>query len=109
MSKTLRLRFVVAVIALAFLSSVSPLSAQSCSPWQWASPRPQGNALQGAAFGAGRFVAVGRAGAILSSVDGLTWTAEASNTADELRDVAWSGSTFVAVGAGGSVHVSSDG
>jgi hypothetical protein len=59
--------------------------------------QPQGNALQGAAYGGGRFVAVGRAGSILSSADGLTWTAQASNTADDLRDVAWSGSAFVAV------------
>jgi hypothetical protein len=74
-------------LAFVLLSS-SRLLAQTCGPWRWANPEPQGNTLQGVAHGGGRYVAVGRAGSILSSADGLSWEAIASNTFDDLRDVA---------------------
>jgi hypothetical protein len=42
--------------------------------WRWRNPLPQGNALDGIAFGAGRFVAVSRAGSIATLPDGVLWT-----------------------------------
>ena len=43
-------------------------SAQVCSEWLWSNPTPQGNRLNGAAWGGGVFVAVGSAGTVLTSL-----------------------------------------
>jgi hypothetical protein len=48
------------------------------------------NTVQGAsavAWGNGRFVGVGREGAISTSVDGLNWTEQTSGTANHLYSV----------------------
>lgn len=61
--------------------------------------------LWGIAWGDRRFVAVGSTGtgaslrwAILTSPDGIRWTAAESDTSGSLSDVAWNGTRFVAVG-----------
>ncbi len=65
-------------------------------------------ALYGVAFAAGKFVAVGAAGTLLTSADGSTWTAVASQTTQDLRALAFGASTIVAVGAAGTVITSPD-
>ena len=64
----------------------------------------------GAAYGGGRFVAVGRSGAIGWSSDATTWT-EASTvpTTNNLAGVAYGNGAFVAGGAGGQLLRSTDG
>ncbi len=56
--------------------------------------------LHGAAWGGGRFVAVGDGGTIVTSTDGEQWSLRASGTNANLNDVAWNGRRFVVVGAG---------
>jgi hypothetical protein len=56
------------------------LSAQTCGPWQWVNPLPQGNTLLAVAYGAGHYVAVGRAGSIVASEDGVSWSARESSS-----------------------------
>lgn len=69
-----------------------------------------GNNLNGVVWSGTQFVAVGEAGTVLTSPDGVTWTSRSSGTADGLRSVAWSGSKFVAVGGNpGTALTSSDG
>jgi hypothetical protein len=66
--------------------------------------------LEAVAHGAGRFVAVGTAGTILSSGDGgVTWTTRSSGVGATLYDVTWTGSRFVAVGSSGLILTSPDG
>ena len=84
-------------------------AGQVCSEWLWSNPLPQGNRLNGVTYGNGQFVAVGAAGAILTSKDGSSWTPRFPNTRADLFDVAWNGSLFVAVGAGGAAYTSPDG
>jgi hypothetical protein len=55
------------------------------------------------------YVAVGDAGALLSSPDGETWTVRTSGTDLGLYDVAHGNNTFVAVGQAGEILSSSDG
>ena len=62
----------------------------------------------GAAFAAGKFIAVGAGGTLLTSADGTTWTAVASQTTRDLRALAFGASTIVAVGAAGTVITSPD-
>ncbi len=65
--------------------------------------------LASIAFGAGRFVAVGDQGTILSSVDGVTWSVHSLEFDQMFTVVKYCGSRFVAVGSGGSVAISTDG
>ncbi|MCX6953098.1 MAG: immunoglobulin domain-containing protein, partial [Verrucomicrobia bacterium] len=56
-----------------------------------------------------QFLAVGENGTILSSADGLAWTARSSGTTKRLRAATASASQFVVVGETGTVLVSADG
>ncbi|HMA17445.1 MAG TPA: hypothetical protein VKS03_03310, partial [Thermoanaerobaculia bacterium] len=106
----LRVRaFALLFLLLFLLLSVPAASAQTCGEWQWSNPAPLGNQLSAAAFGNGVYVAVGRAGTILTSTDGVSWTAQAANPKVDLSDVLWTGSQFVAVGQAGAVLSSADG
>src|SRR6478672_1944248 len=55
--------------------------------WHCRNPLPQGGILRSVANGDGRFVAVGDAGAILTSVDGAAWTARPSGTFGQINAV----------------------
>ncbi|MFO1297002.1 MAG: IPT/TIG domain-containing protein [Rubrivivax sp.] len=61
---------------------------------------PSSFLLNGLAYGAGRFVAVGFGKTIVTSVDGLSWTAATApdNNYYEAKSVVWTGSQFVMVG-----------
>ncbi len=52
----------------------------------------------GVSFGTGRFVAVGRLGAHLSSTDGVTWAPDAPASSDSQHAVAFGTSRFVSMG-----------
>lgn len=70
------------------------------------------NTVQGAsavAWGNGRFVCVGKEGAIATSVDGLSWTGQSPITANSLYSVAYGSGEFVAVGENETILISSDG
>lgn len=94
--------------ALAALALTVPLLAQQ--PWSPATS-PASQTLWGIAHGNNRFVAVGEAGTILTSPDGLAWTARASGTDKWLLGVTFSPTldTFVVVGDAGTILTSPDG
>jgi hypothetical protein len=54
-------------------------------------------------------VAVGGSGAIQTSSDGVTWTAQTSGTSASFSGISWSGSHFAAVGSGAAILTSPDG
>ncbi len=61
------------------------------------------NALNGAIYAGGKFVAVGDASTILTSADAITWTAASAPTANNFyRALAHNGTRFVVVGPGPS-------
>jgi hypothetical protein len=66
--------------------------------WHWRRPSPQGSRLYDMAWGDGRYVAVGRAGNIITSTNGLDWTTITLEVDCELRTVTWGNGQFVAVG-----------
>ena len=94
---------------LLLLLPAAHVFGQSCGPWRWINPLPQGNTLQGVAAGGGHYVAVGRAGTIVVSTDGAAWSTRPSNLTHDLSDVVWNGSQFLAAGGAGTVLVSTDG
>ena len=108
MFRSLSFRGSVSLVLFLFLLSAAAV-AQPCDDFQWTNPQPQGNRLAGIAYGRGRFVAVGRAGTIVSSVDGVQWGPEESSTRADLWDVVWTGASFTAVGDKGTVLTSPDG
>jgi hypothetical protein len=66
---------------------------------------PTTNALNGVAFGAGNFVAVGNKGTILSSADGIQWnTVNLGTQTPNFQAVAFGNGVFVAVASNGNVY-----
>lgn len=78
----------------------------SLDNWQWRSPVPQGNPLDGVAFGSGMFVAVSRAGTIMRSADTTNWSINDLGTG--FSAVRFLNNRFVAVGNYGSIFISPD-
>jgi hypothetical protein len=75
--------------------------------WQWRHPLPQGNPIDGIAWGNGRFAAVSRAGTIMTSSDATSW--DLTNVGIGLSAIRYLSNLFVAVGNGGSILTSPDG
>lgn len=75
--------------------------ASSIFDWNWVEPQPQGNTIASLASDGSQIVAVGSAGTVMTSPDGLTWTTHDTGTADPFAfsAVAWGNGKFVAVGA----------
>lgn len=96
-------------------SAVGPTSAPLAftprlagNDWAVGTPLPVAS-LNAVAFGNSVFVAVGAGGAIFSSSDGISWTARASGTTNDLHGVLWAANVrFVAVGANGTTLQSTD-
>jgi len=66
--------------------------------------------LHATAYGNNTFVVVGDNGTILSSPDGVAWTARAVGlTTEQFRDVIYQDCLFVAVGTGGAICTSPNG
>lgn len=63
--------------------------------WSWRNPVPQGNDYNDVAYGNGRFVAVGRAGTITTSTDGVAWSAANSGVNFSLSSIAYGSGRFV--------------
>lgn len=79
----------------------------SLDVWRWRSPLPQGNEVESVAFGNGTFVAVTRAGTVMSSTDAMTWTIK--ELCSGFSAVRFLNSLFVAVGSYGRLFTSTDG
>jgi hypothetical protein len=65
--------------------------------------------LSRVAWSGSLFAAVGAAGTIVTSPDGVVWTSADSRTTNALNGIAWIGSRFVAVGEQGTILTSADG
>jgi len=67
------------------------------------------NGLNAIVYGNNEFVAVGTSGAVLTSPDGSTWTAQTTGAHGDLTGVAYGNTLFAAVGMDGSILTSPDG
>lgn len=65
--------------------------------------------LLGVAYGNATFVAIGTAGTIITSPDGITWTSRTSGTTNTLYGISFGDGVFVTAGAGGTILTSPDG
>jgi hypothetical protein len=91
--------------------SVAALMAQApdLDHWTWRNPLPTGSNLSRVVWSGNQFVAVGDAGTIATSPDGVSWTSRAAGTSNNLSYIIWSGSQFVVVGGAGTILTSEDG
>lgn len=101
--------WLAAVLLLAATVMVPQMAAAGAGQWTWVYPRPQGSDLLGIAYGEGEYVAVGEAGTILTSIDGVQWRLRPTWTRESLAAVAAGNGRFVAVGAHGTIMTSTDG
>ncbi len=69
--------------------------------WDWRLPRAQGSRLRDIAWGDGRFVAVGKSGNIVTSLDGTNWANVVVEADCDLLAVTYGNGRFVAVGVMG--------
>lgn len=95
----------VALLACALLV-VSQIEAQE--QWTSVASTTRQN-LWSVAAGAGRFVAVGENGAVVTSADGIVWTTRSAGTTAWLVGVTYANDRFVAVGDKGTLLTSTDG
>jgi hypothetical protein len=76
----------------------------------WTVVSPNCNYLNGIAFHAGRFVAVGRAGTVLYSDDaGTSWTSAGSVGSLDHTSIVYGNGIYIAVGNSGQIYRSADG
>ena len=102
-------KFIIVIIALFYSFIGINTSIAYADTW---TQRVSGTTAQlnGVAYGNGLFVAVGPAGLILTSSNGITWTAQASTTTNyDFSDIVYGDGKFVAVGGAGLINVSTDG
>ncbi|MFI5296392.1 MAG: WD40/YVTN/BNR-like repeat-containing protein [Thermodesulfovibrionales bacterium] len=100
--------FVISLIFFfLFLSRFS--YADPLDSWHVRNYSSNGNALNSVTYGNGLFVAVGYAGTIITSPDGVNWTSRSSGTSADLNDVTNGNGMFVAVGLDGTILSSRDG
>lgn len=88
-------------------SSVTPTTGPGIilENWQWVTPQPTGNSLYDLVYANENYVAVGEAGTIYTSSDGLVY----SGTMFRLSSISYGNGTYVAVGAGDAILTSSTG
>lgn len=84
-------------------------SSEDGMVWHAQSLPSDGEGLHKVCHGAGRFVAVGAAGKIYVSMDGVSWREAVSGTLSNLWVVHYADGQFVAAGANGRVLISRDG
>jgi len=65
----------LSIVAACLLCFAFASGAFAQSIWQWSNPIPTGGSISSVAYGNGGFVAIGGSGTLLSSSDGITWTA----------------------------------
>jgi hypothetical protein len=87
------------VIALLLLLMVPAMGGSApLDQWTPRNPLPIAEALYSVAFGNGQFVALGDAGTIMTSQDGVNWTLRQWGNDTILSGIAYGNGQFVAVG-----------
>jgi len=93
-------------------TATSPNETFSVSPEAgllWSNPRPTGNGLTGVIFANNRFTIGGLRGTLLTSLDGLNWSAGNLTGTNNIAGFAFGNGTYVGIGTLGATYYSNDG
>jgi hypothetical protein len=90
-------------LGILWLSGFAALGGEPLAEWTMRNPRVSNENLYSITFGNGMFVAVGGAGTVCTSADGVNWQSQKLGTHINLLGVTHGGGQFVAVG--GETHV----
>ena len=90
-----------------FLLVCSSLAAQT--EWTARNPAPTAARIKQVAFGAGKFVAVGESGAVVTSTDGANWTEQRLADRAPFEKIIYAGAQFVALDSAAVSYTSPDG
>lgn len=104
-----KLRVLFPIFLLSSMSGSVQSPAGILDAWHWRNPTPFADTMESVAFGAGRFVAVGDAGLIHVSSDGISWDSGQQPVSLTLNQVIYVNDQFIAVGDSGAVVTSPDG
>ena len=98
------------LLGAAFVS-VQPASAAPAASITWTARSAVANQWNSVTYGNGTFVAVlsGGPNRVMTSPDGITWTARSATSAQAWSSVTYGGGTFVAVSLEGGIMSSTDG
>ena len=86
------------VLSVGLALATNALRADPLDDWALRNPFPTVYSLSGIAWGNDRFIAIGDAGTVLTSSNGVSWTQRKSITPNPIRAIAYGNGTFVAVG-----------
>ncbi len=104
-----RLRvFRALLLSCLLFSAAAGRAGDPLDSWQWRNPLPTGNNLFGIAFLNNNFVAVGEAGSVFTSSDGVSWTTKSTGLSNAVRNVTFGNGIYVAVGDSGAISSSPD-
>jgi hypothetical protein len=79
----------ISALGLASELQAATLVERALDSLTWRRPLPQGNDLYSAAYGNGRYVIVGRRGAMLTSIDGVHWAVRNEEQFQDLLKVTY--------------------
>ena len=104
---------ILAVFSLAVcMTAYSQVSEYALDNWEWRNPLPTGGTLWNIEFANGQFLAVGTAGEIMTTPDGVSWSYIVSGTNENLTSVTYrdepENGLYVAVGEFGTIVTSPD-
>jgi len=78
------------------------------SSWQTINPAPQSNQINFIRWVGTQYIATGKKGTIITSVNGTDWNTKSAGTLYDLNGAATNGSLYVVVGNGGTILTSPD-
>lgn len=70
----------------------------SQSQWTWRNPLPQGNAINSIASNGTEYLAVGNAGTLLRSTNGINWQYDRFKDKYSFQSILWDGQKYVLIG-----------
>jgi photosystem II stability/assembly factor-like uncharacterized protein len=96
------------LLAAAAFSIFAAVRSHAQIFWQNQSPAGLSDDITSVAYGNGEFAAVTAQGNVLTSPDGLAWSASAASAGTSLQSITYGNGSWVASGANGAILVSAD-
>ena len=110
MKRLAKLRpYCVARVGVCLLLVLSAAHAQNAESWHFVNPQPVADPVFSMTWDGSRFVGLGSGGQVLTSPDGIAWSARSEPLATfAIHSLVWNGSKYVGVGIFSTILTSPD-